>query len=74
MYTITISMPGECGHSFQSKYGDAMDEAYLHGQAKDGEVVSVYKEDELIDQVHFCGTLENGGKWQRGQVRPDEGR
>jgi len=65
-------MQGECGFTFQSKYCDAMDEAYLHGQAKDGEVVSVYKEDELIDQVHFCGTLENGGRWRRGAVRAEE--
>jgi len=72
MYTVIISMQDECDFTFQSKYCNAMDEAYLHGQAKDGEIVSVYKADELIDQVRFCGMLRDGGKWQRGTIKSDE--
>jgi len=69
MYTVVISMKDECGFTFQSKYCDAMDEAYLHGQARDGEVVSVYKEDELVDQVCFSGVLGAGGRWQRERIQ-----
>ena len=46
-----------------------MDEAYLHGQCVDGEVVRVYKEDELVDQVRFCGVLKEDGKWCRESVK-----
>jgi len=73
MYTVIISIKDECDFTFQSKYCNAMDEAYLHGQATDGETVRVYKEDELIDQVHFYGVLGNGGQWQRGTIKSNEG-
>ena len=65
MYTVVISINGGRERRFQSKYCNAKDEAYLHGECVEGEVVRVYKDDELIDSVYFRGVLREGGQWYR---------